>query len=137
MGTTGYRQNNRRLQREILCFYLKVIDLKTGKELGRVADITSEGIMLCGNFVLDDKKIYRVRVILANSVFDMSLGNLDVNVQIRWSKPDSNPSLILTGMLFLDLDEKGKKTVEKLIAEIGMKRSLDALTGAEEVEEDY
>jgi len=123
MGSTGYKQNNRRSQRETLCFYLKVIDLKTGKELGRVVDITSDGMMLCGNVALDSKKIYSVRVILAKSVFDMSLGNLDVNVQIRWSKPDANPTLVLTGMLFLNLDEKGKKTVEKLVAKIGMRRS--------------
>ncbi|MCL1945686.1 MAG: PilZ domain-containing protein [Chitinivibrionia bacterium] len=137
MGNTALKQNNRRVQREVLCFYLKVIDLKTGKEIGRVVDITSEGMMLCGNVALDDKKIYGVRIILAKSVFDMALGNLDVSVQVRWSKPDANPSLTLTGMLFLDLDEKGKKTVEKLVAKIGMKHSLDVLTGNEEEEEEY
>ena len=112
--------NKRRMQRETLCYYLRVIDLETGKEIGRVGDITSDGMMVFGNTILDSEKTYRVRVLLVKSIFDMSLGNLDVDVQIRWSKPDANPAIILTGMLFMDLDNNGKKIVSNLVKKIGM-----------------
>ncbi|MDR0303375.1 MAG: PilZ domain-containing protein [Chitinispirillales bacterium] len=121
----GSIPDKRRLIRKVLCYYLKVIDLENGKEIGRVADITSEGMMIFGGTVLDKEKIYRVRVILGKDFFNAALGNLDVSVQIRWSKPDANPSIILTGTLFQDLDEKGKKIVKNLVYKIGMKRRLD------------
>jgi len=120
---TEQLSNKRQLQRNVLCYYLKVIDLESGKELGRVGDITSEGMMVFGNTIFDREKTYRVRVLLVNSVFDMSLGNLDVNVEIRWSKPDANPSIILTGMLFQDLDDNGKKIVRDLVKKIGIIRN--------------
>jgi hypothetical protein len=117
--------NMRRLTRRVLCFYLKVIDLESGKELGRICDITSEGMMIFGNNALNKDKIYRIRVILGTGLFSALLGNLDVSVQVRWSKPDANPALILTGLYFCDLDEKGKKIVKNLVNKIGMKRPLD------------
>ena len=120
-----FDHNRRRTQRQVLCYYLKVIDLETGQELGRIADITSEGMMIFGSNLLDEKKTYRVRIIIEKSVFDISLGNLDVSTQIRWSKPDANPTLNLTGMLFLDLNERGRKIVENLVTKIGMSRNLD------------
>ena len=120
-----FDSNRRQTQRQALVYYLKVIDLATGKELGRVVDITSSGMMLFGNKVLNKKKTYRVRIIIEKSAFDMSLGNLDVNVQIRWSKPDANPELTLTGMLFLDLSDTGRKIVRNLIQTIGMSGHLD------------
>jgi|TergutMp193P3_1026864.scaffolds.fasta_scaffold204486_1 hypothetical protein len=117
--------NRRRIERKSLYYYLKVIELETGKELGRIVDITSEGMMLFGYNILDKEKIYHARIILEESVFDMTLGNLDIDVQIRWSRPDANPQLVLTGMLFLNLNERGKKIVRSLINKIGINRPLD------------
>jgi hypothetical protein len=117
--------NKRQSVREALRYYLKVIDLETGKKIGRVGDITKEGMMLFGNEVLDKDKTYRVRVILTSSIFDINLGNLDINVQIRWSRPDANPSLVLTGMLFLNLSQQGEKIVKNLISKIGMNNYND------------
>ena len=125
--------NRRRMPRQALVYYLKVKDVETGKELGRIADITNAGMMLVGNSVLNKKKTYRVRIIVEKSIFDVSPGNLDVSVQIRWSKPDANPSLTLTGMLFLDLTDAGRKIVRTLIRAIGMNGQLDL---AEENTED-
>jgi hypothetical protein len=120
-----FNNNNRRMTRKVLCYYLRVIDLETGKELGRIGDITLEGMMLFGNTILDKDRIYRCRVLLAQSIFNMALGNLDIEVQVRWSRPDANPSIILTGMLFQNLNERGVKIVRNLVDKIGMKRRLD------------
>ena len=132
--TETFENNRRRIQREVLCYYLKVIDLETGQEIGRIADITSEGMMIFGTDTLNKEKKYFVRVIMEKSIFDMSLGNLDMTVQIRWSKPDANPSLTLTGMFFLDLDDRGKKIVKNLVRKIGMNQPLDL---TEEEDDEY
>ena len=124
MEDTAANSNRRRAPRQALVYYLKVKDVDTGKELGRIADITSAGMMLVGNSVLK-KKTYRVRIIMEKSIFDISPGNLDVSVQIRWSKPDANPALTLTGMLFLDLNDTGRRVVRTLIQAIGMSGQLD------------
>jgi len=124
MPDTVYN-DRRRARRRALIYYLKVIDLATGKELGRVADITRDGMMLFGNKTLNKKNNYRVRIIMEKSVFDMSLGNLDVTAEIRWSKPDANPELTLTGMLFHDLNDNGRKIIGNIIRKIGMNGRLD------------
>ena len=116
--------NRRRASRQALVYYLKVKDADTGKVIGRIADITNAGMMLVGDSVLK-KKTYRVRIILEKSIFDISPGNLDVSVQVRWSKPDANPAFTLTGMLFLDLNDTGRKIVRTLIQAIGMNGQLD------------
>jgi len=115
----------RRAERKVLCYYLRVIDQKTGKILGRVVDITGDGLMLLSEKPLDRTKPYSIRVLLNKDLFDTQLGNLDVLVNVRWSRPDANPSLVITGLLFLDLDEKGKKIVKNLVDKIGMNRRLD------------
>lgn len=124
MRDTFYN-NRRRARRQSLVYYLKVIDLATGKELGRIADITSDGMLLFGNKVLNKKKTYHVRIIMEKNIFDIQHGNIDVNAQIRWSKPDANPELTLTGMLFLDLTDKDRKIVGSIIKTIGMSGNLD------------
>jgi len=116
--------NRRRANRQALVYYLKVINLDTGKELGRVADITSAGMMLVGHTVLK-KKTYRVRIIMETTINNMPLEDLDVSVQVRWSKPDVNPELTLTGILFLDLSDTGRKIIGNLIKTIGMNGRLD------------
>jgi len=115
----------RRSERKTLCYYLKVIDLKTGKELGRVGDITGEGMMLLCKNPLDPAKSYSIRVILDKNLFDRESGNLDIDVRVRWSRPDVNPSIILTGLIFLHLDNHTKDIVRKLVDKIGMSRRLD------------
>ncbi|MCL2845580.1 MAG: PilZ domain-containing protein [Chitinivibrionia bacterium] len=130
--------DERRSERKVLCYYLRVIDTKTGKELGRIADITPEGLMLLSDKPLQQTKPYSIRILLDRKLFDAGLGNLDVDVNVRWSKPDANPSLTLTGLLFLDLDEKGKQIVKNLAKKISMKQGLDSEEeeveyGAEEV----
>jgi hypothetical protein len=81
--------------------------------------------MLLSEKPLDRTKPYSIRVLLNKDLFDTQLGNLDVLVNVRWSRPDANPSLVITGLLFLDLDEKGKKIVKNLVDKIGMNRRLD------------
>ena len=115
----------RRAERKVLCYYLRVIDQKNGKELGRVVDITSDGLMLLSEKPLDRTKPYSIRVLLNKELFDTDLGNLDVDVNVRWSKPDANPKLVATGLLFLNLDEKGKKIVRNVVCKIAMNRHLD------------
>ena len=117
-------ENQRQKTREALCYYLKVIDLETGKEIGRIGDITSDGMMIFGNTAFETGSVRNIRVILANSVFDAQMGNLDTKVEVRWTKPDANPSLILTGMLFLGLDKNGEKIVANLIEKIGINHDL-------------
>ena len=118
--------SRRQAHRQALVYYPKVIDIETENELGRVADITIHGMMLFGSNALNEKKTYRVRII-TEGVFDESLGNVDVSVQIRWSRPDMNPALILTGMLFLDLSDTDKETIKALVRERGMNHPLGHL----------
>ena len=80
---------------------VKIIDAESNKVLGRVVDITADGLMMVGGEHVDPGRVFNLRIVLPS----MTDGKHDITVQAEavWSKPDTNPSFFQTGFQFQNL----------------------------------
>ncbi len=106
--------SKRNSDRRKVFFYLEVEDMDTKQMIGRLGDISSEGIMLLSSKVLPLEKTYRIAVILPkNSTF--SVAKLELIVETRWLKPDFNPAILCIGCCYKEAAPDKDSVTQKLI----------------------
>lgn len=94
-------KKHRRRPRKNTPHLVKVLDDATGKPLGRVVDITADGMMLVAENKFEIGTLIDVRVVLPVMV----QARTDVNVEAKavWCKQDSNPQYYKVGFQFQNL----------------------------------
>ena len=80
---------------------VKAFDTETGHFVGRVVDITADGMMLVAADQITIGRVIKLRVILPVMVQHKT----DVVIEARavWCEPDENPSFYKTGLHFENL----------------------------------
>ncbi|PID81845.1 hypothetical protein CSB20_00915 [bacterium DOLZORAL124_64_63] len=80
---------------------VRVVDAGNNKSLGRVVDITADGMMLVGKKSLAVGQRLALRIILPQLVD----GKMEITIQseVVWSQQDNNPSFFKAGIRFLNL----------------------------------
>ena len=110
--------NQRKHVRKNLIYYLRVMDRRTGKLLGRLADITTEGMMLISEEPISPGNIYDVVMALPSQM------NLERPISFRlesvWWKKDVNPDFYAAGFKFIDPSLADVKVVEDLIEDYNL-----------------
>ncbi|MBK6735060.1 MAG: PilZ domain-containing protein [bacterium] len=93
--------DNRHRPRKNTPHNVKVVDEESGRVMGRVVDITADGMMLVTNGEITPGRQFQVRITLPVMVQHRS----DVTVEARavWCNQDTNPSFYKVGFKFLNL----------------------------------
>ncbi|MBU8872038.1 MAG: PilZ domain-containing protein [Gemmatimonadales bacterium] len=94
-------RKHRRRPRKNTPHLVKVLDAETGESLGRVVDITADGMMLVTDHAYDQGHIIKARLILP--VMVQARTDVDLEAEAVWCKQDSNPSYFKVGFHFLNL----------------------------------
>ena len=94
-------RKNRRRPRKNTPHLVKALDADNGNPLGRVVDITADGMMLVTENAYDHGTIIRARLILP--VMVQARTEVVVEAEAVWCKQDSNPSFYKVGFHFLNL----------------------------------
>lgn len=111
-------RSQRNSDRRKVFYYLEVEDMDTGQMIGRLGDISAEGIMLLSPKVLPLEKTYHVAVVLPkNSTFSQE--KLELTVETRWLKPDFNPAILCIGCHFKEASSNKDSVMHKLIEYYG------------------
>ena len=105
----------RKLKRRQLIYYLKVLDRETENLVGRLADITTEGIMLLSNTPLETNKEFKLKLVLPSEISGDHYIELDA--KSLWSKKDLNPDIYGTGFSFVEIASKDIDTIQALVAD--------------------
>ena len=108
-------QNQRSLERKNLIYYLKVFDQSTGNLMGRLADLTQNGLMLLSEEPIPTKKNFKMRLVLMPQMGGK--GQIVFEAQSRWCRKDVNPDLFDTGFEFVEILQTEKNRVENLISD--------------------
>ena len=103
----------RRLTRKNLIYYLKVVDRRTGTLVGKLADISLEGIMLIHPEPIPVGRTYELRLDLPEHM--EVKGPIDFSAQSKWSKKDLNPDFYAAGFQFTDIRDKDVEILKQLI----------------------
>ncbi len=114
-------KNKRQDDRRHLIYYLKVDNRVTGETIGRVVDITSNGLLLISNDKFDSQSEIPVRIELGDELFEKMHGHLELTIQCRWSKKDINPSYYVNGFAFLNNDDESETIIRKLVEVLGFR----------------
>jgi len=111
-------RSKRNSDRRKVFYYLEVEDMDTAQMIGRLGDISSEGIMLLSSTVLPLEKTYNIAVVLPkNSTFSQE--KLELTVETRWLKPDFNPAILCIGCHFKEASSNKDSVMQKLIEYYG------------------
>lgn len=109
--------NKRKSPRRDTVLYLPVVHAETGEHIGRMADISSTGILIVADSALPAGRRIPVRIVLPPQLADLA-AELSVEIEPRWHRPDKNPQLILNGSLLI-ADEADAETISVVIERYG------------------
>ena len=109
----------RKSERRHLAYYLKVYDRLTGKLVGRMGNMTGEGLMLLSPDELEVGKAYALRVEFPEKVEGQTY--LDIDVRSLWSDKDVLPNYYNTGCQLLESSLQYRELIQQVIEEFGVR----------------
>jgi hypothetical protein len=96
-----------------------VIDCKSGELLGRIIDLTTEGMLLLNDRAYEVGVSYEAKIALVDNLSGIVVKDVNVSFTTQWNKPDINPSNFVCGVKFTNLNADGMKMIEQVITKIG------------------
>lgn len=118
----------RSLERRELIYYLRVRDVRTNKELGRMVDIHQKGLLLMGEKNLIKDREYTIAIEMPKAMTEQGIPNVTVAAKVMWARPSTTTSFLETGLMFLNLSPESVNTIERLIEFFAMPNGTFNLT---------
>ncbi len=116
--TAALIEDDRRdMKRRHLIYNIAVLKVATGEEIGRLADISTEGLMIASPSKLPLHEHNLLTFKLPESCQQYS--NVEFEAEARWHKDDANPSYELTGYHVIEPVDDYKKLCQLLVRQIG------------------
>ena len=110
-------EDKRALERKQLVYYLKVFDRSTEEVIGKLKDVTPEGIMLTSEAPLDLNKRYQLRMLLPPEFQETDY--LVFDARSLWCRESDVHALYDTGFILIDVTPGDKSMIARLIREFG------------------
>ncbi len=108
-------ENEERLKRNQLIYYLEAFDSRDSKTLGRLVDINKEGIALLSKNPIQTRSNFPIKLMLREEIMGKSYLNL--LAKSLWTKKDFNPSYHITGFRLLGVSSNSA-IIENLIGKL-------------------
>ncbi len=96
-------KEKRLIKRQQLKSYLQVYNRKTGKPIGYIVNLSSEGLRLVSNIPLLTHSVFEFRVKLPREVNGAK--HIDFDALSCWCRPDVSPDSFDTGFKIVDAPE--------------------------------
>jgi PilZ domain len=100
----------RKSKREQTIFYLEVFDAEIDQCLGRVVDITSEGVMLIHERPLAINRVYQLKIMLPREISGSS--QLHLKAECRWCRQSVNEQFFDAGLRITDISDENKLRID-------------------------
>jgi hypothetical protein len=117
-NTRVMMQKKRSSDRRGVIYYLDVRDQHTGEEIGRIGNISQDGVMLLGSQRIPQGKRLDIIVALPDNQ-NFPERTLSLSVEARWVKPDFNPSIFCTGCRLIAAPPEKEDVLARLIEYYG------------------
>ncbi len=104
---------NRRQERINLIFYLPVKNAEDESLIGRIIDLTTEGMMLiCENSIPAHEEF---KCILDNPDEEKTSREINMTIVSRWTKPAENESYFYTGFRISEISPRDRSLIESIM----------------------
>ena len=100
------------IKRHQLRYYLKVYNRKTGKPIGYIVNISTEGMRLVSHIPLLTHSVFQFRIKLPREIEGER--NIDFDALSCWCRPDVSPDCFDTGFKLIDAPKSLLDLVESL-----------------------
>ena len=108
-------EERRKLERRHIMFYSRIFDRKTGKLLGYLGNITTDGVMVISEEPLRCDQDYKLRLDLPEDLYQQPVLNLDAHS--LWCQTDIDPNFFNTGFRLLGLEEMDRAIIEQILVD--------------------
>ncbi len=105
--------NQRNVKREQTIFYLEVIDVEIDQPIGRLVDITTEGLMVVHDSPLAVNREYQVRVLIPREL-NGSL-QIEFTAECRWCRQSVNLDYFDAGLHIVDISPNDRLRIEMIM----------------------
>lgn len=105
-------REKRTIKRNQLSYYLKVYNRKTGKPIGYIVNISTEGLRLVSHIPLLTHSVFQFRIKLPREIEGER--NIDFDALSCWCRPDVSPDCFDTGFKIVEAPEALLNLVEGL-----------------------
>lgn len=107
------RMRARRLERAHLIYFLRVFDATSGRLLGQMVDLTTDGVMVIGERAVSPRQKYTLRMDLPRNV---AVGrHLTLEAQCKWCREDSSGDFFSMGFRIVGMGPDAHRLVDELI----------------------
>ena len=110
-------KDQRSLERKQLIFYLKVFDRNSDDIVGKLKDVTPEGVMLTSEKPIDVNVRYQLRLVLPPEFSERQFLNFDA--KSLWCKENDYHDLYDAGFILIEVTPADKSMIARLIREYG------------------
>ena len=100
-------KNNRKFRRVNLAKHPEIYDAQSGKLLGKMVDISTDGFKMVTNDEMEQGKEYFFNIIVPAERYSEKK-YVDVKARIRWCDKDDNPELLTSGCYLVEIDALGR-----------------------------
>ncbi|MFN2215997.1 MAG: PilZ domain-containing protein [Anaerolineales bacterium] len=109
----------RRAKKRIkISYYLPVNKAGSLEKLGILTEITTSGLQVDTQKLLNKGETYRLHLDLMNS--NLGVSSVNFSATVRWTRPDPiEPNYFNIGMEIVDLSASERNIIEKIIAAYG------------------
>lgn len=105
-------KEKRVIKRHHLRYYLSVYNRKTGKPIGYIVNISTEGMRLVSHIPLLTHSVFQFRIKLPREI--EGARNIDFDALSCWCRPDVSPDCFDTGFKLIDAPQELLDLIEGL-----------------------
>ena len=87
--------------------------METGKQIGHVIDLNTEGILLLSDKPIQLDKTFHFKMDLPSEIKGTEV--FEFTAESLWSSTDENPDFINTGFKILEIEQEGLNIINRLI----------------------
>lgn len=114
----GAMENHRKHERHAIGESIIVMDRMMDQQIGVLANISFDGLMIAGTTVLETETIYQLRLLLPQAIAGNTV--IDIGVDCLWSSGNSeNANIFWSGCHIIDYADDAVESLETLIARLG------------------
>ena len=111
----------RKINRRFLSYFIRVFDSDTRQQIGNLADITPQGILLISLHPIPKGQVIRLRLEVTPEVSDKPF--LEFSAQSKWCQPDIDPKLFNVGFKLLQLTPEDTAIIKQINDTFGFREN--------------
>jgi len=100
-------KDNRKFRRVNLAKHPEIYDAHSGKLLGKMVDISTDGFKMVANGEMKQDKEYFFNIVVPAEKYGEKK-HVDVKARVRWCGKEGSPELLTSGCYLVEIDALGR-----------------------------